>query len=192
MSPARHILAHDLGTTGNKATLYDPDGRVVARTFHGYETYYPHSGWAEQDAADWWEAVRACTQRLFAEARVAPEDVACISFSGQMQGCLPVDAQGRPLRRCIIWADQRAVAQAALLEERLGMERVYRITGHRISPTYSGPKIAWVREHEPDVFAQTHKFLHVKDSIICRLIGRFVTDPSDASGMNLYDLEKGA
>ncbi|NOZ26824.1 MAG: xylulokinase [Chloroflexi bacterium] len=191
MSPARYILAHDLGTTGNKATLYDPDGGVVARTFHGYDTHYPHSGWAEQDATDWWEAVRACTRRLLAEARMSPEEVACISFSGQMQGCLPVDGQGRPLRRCIIWADQRAVAQAALLEEKLGMERVYRITGHRISPTYSGPKIAWVREHEPDVFAQTHKFLHVKDYIICRLTGRFVTDRSDASGMNLYDLEKG-
>ncbi|HEY65424.1 MAG TPA: xylulokinase [Caldilineae bacterium] len=188
---APYILAHDLGTTGNKATLYDVDGQVVARAFQGYETYHPHGNWAEQDAADWWEAVEVCTRRLLAEARVAPEDVACISFSGQMQGCLPVDERGRPLRRCIIWADQRAVAQAASLEEKLGMERVYRITGHRISPTYSGSKIMWVREHEPDVFAQTHKFLHVKDYIAFRLTGRFVTDRSDASGMNLYDLKAG-
>ncbi len=191
MSPAQYILAHDLGTTGNKATLYGPDGEMLARTFYGYATHHPHSNWAEQDAADWWEAVRVCTRQLFASARVAPEDVACISFSGQMQGCLPVDRQGNPLRRCIIWADQRAVAQAALLEEKLGMERVYHITGHRISPTYSGPKILWLRDHELEVFAQTHKFLHVKDYIVYRLTGRFVTDRSDASGMNLYDLERG-
>lgn len=191
MSSAQCILAHDLGTTGDKATLYSPDGQVLARTFHGYHTYHPHSNWAEQDAAEWWEAVRTSTQRLFARARVGPEDVACISFSGQMMGCLPVDAQGRPLRRCIIWADQRAVEQAALLEEKLGMARVYRITGHRISPTYSGPKILWVRDNEPDIFAQTHKFLHVKDYIAYRLTGQFVTDRSDASGMSLYDLEGG-
>ncbi|MCD6290872.1 MAG: xylulokinase, partial [Anaerolineae bacterium] len=191
MSSATYILAHDLGTTGNKATLYSSDGEVVARTFYGYDTFYPRVGWAEQDAADWWEAVQICTHRLFAEARVSPGDVAAISFSGQMQGCLPVDEQGRPLRRCIIWADQRAVAQARLLEEKLGMARVYRITGHRISATYSGPKILWLRDHEPDIFARTYKFLHVKDYIVSRLTGRFVTDRSDASGMNLYDLRRG-
>ncbi len=191
MSQPQYILAHDLGTTGDKATLYSPDGRVVARTFQGYETYHPHSNWAEQDPADWWEAVRVCTQRLFADARARPEDVACISFSGQMQACLPVDRQGRPLRRCIIWADQRSVEQAAVLEARLGMDTVYRITGHRITPTLSGTKIMWVRDREPEVFAQTFKFLHVKDYIICRLTGRFVTDRSDASGMNLYDLMQG-
>ncbi len=185
------ILAHDLGTTGNKATLYSPEGQVVARTFHGYETYHPRSNWAEQDPADWWEAVRVGTQRLFTNAHVGPEDVACVSFSGQMQACLPVDRQGRPLRRCIIWADQRSVEQAAMLEARLGMAEVHRITGHRITPTLSGAKIMWVRDHEPDVFARTHKFLHVKDYIIYRLTGRFVTDRSDASGMNLYDLAQG-
>jgi xylulokinase len=191
MPQTQCILAHDLGTTGNKATLYGPDGQVLARTFHGYDTYHPHGNWAEQDAAAWWEAVRVSTQRLFAGARVGPENVACIAFSGQMMGCLPVDAQGRLLRRCIIWADQRAVTQAVLLEGKLGMEKVYRITGHRISPAYSAAKILWVRDNEPDVFAQAHKFLHVKDYIIYRLTGQFVTDRSDAAGMNLYDLEGG-
>lgn len=185
------VLAHDLGTTGNKATLYRSDGKILARTFQGYDTYHPHTNWVEQDATAWWEAVRTCTQRLFADARVGPENVACVSFSGMMLGCLPVDARGRPLRRCIIWADQRAEAQAALLEEKLGMQRVYTITGHRISPTYSGAKILWVRDNEPDVFAQTHKFLHAKDYIIHHLTGQFVTDRSDAASMNLYDLEGG-
>ncbi len=191
MSQPSSILAHDLGTTGNKATLYGPDGQMLARTFHGYETYHPRSNWAEQDAADWWEAVRVCTQRLFANAHVDPRDVACVSFSGQMQACLPMDIHGRPLRRCIIWADQRATEQAALLEAKLGMATVHRITGHRITPTLSGAKIMWVRDHEPDLFAQAHKFLHVKDYIVYRLTGRFVTDRSDASGMNLYDLAEG-
>ncbi|MBI3763234.1 MAG: xylulokinase, partial [Chloroflexi bacterium] len=183
------LLAHDLGTTGNKATLFDDGGRLIASAFSGYQVHYPQPTWAEQDPGDWWRAIVETTRRLLTESRVPPGDIAVVSFSGQMMGCLPVDAAGRPLRRCIIWADQRAVAQAARLAERVGEERLYRITGHRISPTYSGPKIMWVRENEPQVFAQAHKFLHVKDYIAHRMTGAFVTDRSDASGMNLYDLD---
>jgi xylulokinase len=188
----RFILAHDLGTTGNKATLFDDQGTMLASAFSGYETGHPEPHWAEQDAADWWRAVGDTTRQLLARSSVVPGDVAVISFSGQMMGCLPVDAAGRPLRRCIIWADQRAVDQANRLAARVGEERVYRITGHRISPTYSAPKILWLRDHEPDVFAQAHKFLHVKDYIAYRMTGAFVTDRSDASGMSLYHLERAA
>ncbi|PWH16107.1 MAG: xylulokinase [Ardenticatenia bacterium] len=187
----RYILAHDLGTTGNKATLFDAEGTMLASAFSGYETFHPYGHWAEQEPEDWWRAVIETTQKLLADARVAPQDVAVIGFSGQMMGCLPVDAHGRPLRRCIIWADQRAVEQADRLAAALGEEQVYRITGHRISPTYSGAKIMWVRDHEPDVFAQAYKFLHVKDFVAMRMTGAFVTDRSDASGMNLYHLEEG-
>jgi xylulokinase len=186
------ILAHDLGTTGNKATVFDSEGNMLASAFSGYETRHPQANWAEQDPADWWRAVGATTQQLLARSHIAPRDVAVVSFSGQMMGCLPVDANGRPLRRCIIWADQRAVDQATRLAASVGEERVYRITGHRVSPTYSGSKILWVRDREPDVFAQAHKFLHVKDYVAHRMTGAFVTDRSDASGMSLYNLEGGA
>ena len=187
----RCILAHDLGTTGNKATMFDDEGRLIANTFSGYETAHPHATWAEQDPGDWWRVVIGATRALLDKSRVAPQDIAVIAFSGQMMGCLPVDATGNPLRSCIIWADQRAVAQAAQLAERVGEERIYRITGHRISPTYSASKIMWVRDNEPDIFRQAHKFLHVKDYIAYRMTGVFTTDRSDASGMNLYDLEHG-
>ena len=187
----RFILAHDLGTTGNKATLFDDEGRLVASTFSGYETAHPQPTWAEQNPDDWWRAVTDATRELLCKSRVAPQDIAVIAFSGQMMGCLPVDAAGVPLRPCIIWADQRAVAQATRLAERVGEERVYCITGHRVSPTYSASKIMWVRDNEPDVFARAFKFLHVKDYIAYRMTGAFVTDRSDASGMSLYYLERG-
>ena len=187
----RYILAHDLGTTGDKATLFDDQGQMVASTFGGYETAHPQATWAEQDPGDWWRAVIGATRELLDKSRAAPQDIAVIAFSGQMMGCLPVGAAGNPLRSCIIWADQRAVAQSAQLSERVGEERIYRITGHRISPTYSASKIMWVRDNEPDIFGRAHKFLHVKDYIAHRMTGVFATDRSDASGMNLYDLEKG-
>lgn len=187
----RLLLAHDLGTTGDKATLFDDEGRLVASTFQGYDVHYPHPRWAEQDPADWWRAVRDTTRQLLASPGVAARDIAAVSFSGQMMGCLPVDRAGRPLRRCLIWADQRAEAQGEQVAAALGAERIYRITGHRIGPTYSIAKMLWLRDHEPDVFAASHKFLHVKDYIAYRMAGVFATDRSDASGMCLYDLDAG-
>lgn len=184
-----YVLAHDLGTTGNKATLYDPDGHLVASAFHGYPTEYAHTRWAEQDPADWWDAVCVSTHRLLDDAGVPGDDVACVTFSGQMMGCVPLDRQAKPLRRAIIWADQRALDEARRIEDRVSLEDVYRITGHRLSPSYSLSKILWLREHQPDIYDATYTFTHAKDAMVARMTGAFVTDPSDASGMNLYDLQ---
>jgi xylulokinase len=186
-----YVLAHDLGTTGNKATLYDREGCLTGSAFFAYETEYAHTGWAEQNPEDWWQAVCASTQRLLQQCGVARDDVACIVFSGQMMGCVPLDKRARPLRKAIIWADQRAVEQERWTSERVSPQQVYRITGHRLSASYSLSKMLWLRDHQPDIYNTTYKFMHAKDAIVARLTGAFVTDPSDASGMNLYDLERG-
>jgi xylulokinase len=94
------------------------------------------------------------------------------------------------LRKTIIWADMRSVEQAKFIEDKLSMEKVYKITGHRISPAYSAAKMLWVKNNQPDIYSKTYKFLHAKDYIIHKLTGEFVTDYSDASGMNLLDLNK--
>lgn len=187
--PPEYVLAHDLGTTGNKASLFDQEGKARASYFYGYETTYLNQNWVEQNPETWWEAICVSTRQLLARAEAAPGEVACVSFSGQMMGCVPVDRQARPLRSAIIWADTRAVAEAQELLERVGMEAAYKITGHRASASYSGAKILWVRNHQADIFRETNKFLQPKDYIVARLTGRFVTDYSDASGTNLYDLK---
>jgi xylulokinase len=185
------ILAHDLGTTGNKATLYDQEGALVSSAIYGYETEYAHTSWAEQDPEDWWRAVCASTRELLGQTKVRGDEVACIVFSGQMMGCVPLDKEARPLRKAIIWADQRSVEQERWVGERVSPEEVYRITGHRLSASYSLSKILWLRDHQPDIYTEAYKFVHAKDAIVARLTGVFVTDASDASGMNLYDLEGG-
>ncbi len=184
------ILAHDLGTTGNKATLFNTSGEIVASAFHGYGTEYAHIGWAEQNPEDWWEAFQHTSRKLVSERKIDPHRIAAVSFSGQMMGCLCVNREGKPLRNSIIWADQRGIAEAALLSERVGEEKVYQITGHRVSPTYSLAKLLWIRKHEKEVFQKTHKVLHAKDFLNFRLTGQFVTDYSDASSMNLFDIRK--
>ncbi len=187
-----YVLAHDLGTTGNKATLYDREGRLVGSAFYAYATEYAQTGWAEQNPEDWWQAVCASTRALLAQTGVRGDEIACITFSGQMMGCVPLDRQARPLRSAIIWADVRSVEQAAWVGERVPFEEVYRITGHRLSSSYSLTKILWLRDHQPDIYRATYKFVHAKDAMVARLTGVFVTDPSDASSMNLYDLEQDA
>ncbi|MBZ0310679.1 MAG: xylulokinase, partial [Anaerolineae bacterium] len=188
---AQFIIAHDLGTTGNKATLYDQEGRLTGAVFYPYETEYAHTGWAEQNPEDWWTAVCRSTRQLLQETHVSKNDIACVTFSGQMMGAVALDRGARPLRNAIIWADQRSLAQEAWVGERVSFEDVYRISGHRLSASYSLAKILWIRDHQPDIYQAAYKFVHAKDSIVARLTGQFVTDPSDASRMNLYDLETG-
>ena len=186
----KFILAHDLGTTGNKASLFDSAGEALASSFFGYDTEFAHVNWAEQNPEDWWQAVCVSTKALLSQASVSEKDIACITFSGQMMGCVAVDAKARPLRNAIIWADMRAESEADFLIEHAGWEETYRITGHRASSSYSGAKILWIRNNQPELFAQAHKFIHAKDFIVARLTGNFVTDYSDASGMNLYNLKE--
>lgn len=183
-----YILAHDLGTTGNKSTLFDADGQVVASTFGPYETAYPHANWAEQNPDDWWRAVCETTQALLAESNIAPAEIAAIGMCGQMMGCLPVDDAGKALRTCIIWADQRAQPQGAYIADRCGAALVYQRSGHRPSAAYSAAKILWIRDEQPEIFAQTRYFLQPKDYIVHRLTDQVVTDYSDASGTLLFDL----
>jgi xylulokinase len=182
------ILSHDLGTTGDKATLFRADGTLVASALASYPTSYTKPGWAEQNAADYWGAFCRSTRELTAAAGCSPGDIGVVSFSGQMMAALPVDARGEALRPSIIWADQRATAEAGELARRVPPDRIYALTGHRVSASYSAAKIMWIRANEPDVYRRAAKFLHAKDFVVCRLTGRMATDLSDASGMNLLDI----
>ncbi len=186
------ILAHDLGTTGNKANLFDDQGQLIASHTEQYAVDYAQAGWAEQDPLAWWQAVTTSTRALLAATRSDPADIAAVTFSGQMMGIVPIDAQGQPLRPAIIWADQRAVAEADLIGARCGLENIYRRTGHRVSPAYLAAKILWVKQHQPEVYQQTEKFLCAKDFVAFKLTGRCATDYSDASGSNLFDLTQRA
>ena len=188
--PTRYLLAHDLGTTGNKATLYSSDGELISSDFYGYDTHYPKHNWAEQNPNDWWEATCVSTKRLLEKSKVSPSDVAAISFSGQMMGAVMVDRAGTPLRECIIWADMRSDKQAADIAARVSTEETYEITGNPISPSYTIEKVMWIRDNQPDIFKRTHKFLHAKDYLVAKLTGNFVTDYTDASGTNAFDLVK--
>ncbi len=185
------IIAHDLGTTGNKASLHHDDGRLVASTTVGYPAYFAAGGVAEQNPDDWWDAVVRATRDLLSSTDTAPTDVGGLVVSGQMMGAVLLDGEGRPVRPAIIWADTRAGAQQRELEQALGAEHAYEMLGHRLNPTYSVEKVMWVRDNEPEVWERVRRFCVAKDYIVLGLTGRLATDRSDASGTNAYDQRTG-
>ena len=180
------LLAHDLGTSGNKATLFTEEGKLVGSFTVPYGTHYFNTNWSEQDPDDWWKAVCASTRALV--QGIDTRELAVICFSGQMMGCLCVDREGRPLRPAILYSDQRAVRECAAILAQIDAREFYRITGHRASASYSVEKLMWVRNNEPQVYARTFKMLHAKDYLNFRLTGVMATEHSDASGTNLLDL----
>lgn len=183
----KYLIAHDLGTSGDKASLFSIEGKLVKSYTASYKTHYFHNNYAEQETEDWWEAICRSTKEIVKE--IEPEAVLGISFSSQMQACVVVDEKGNALRPVMIWADQRSGEQMEKLTEKVGADRMYEINGHRPSASYSIEKLMWIRDHEAEVYQNTYKMLLAKDYIICRLTGKFVTDYSEASGTDAFDLK---
>ena len=184
----QYILAHDLGTSGNKTTLFDSDGRMIASVRRSYQTDYPKPGWVEQNPSDWWTAVCESTQALLEMGVVRPDQIECVVLCGHMMGCVLTGRDGKALGPAIIWADTRAAKQEQELVAVVGMEQGYKITGHRLSASYTAAKLLWVKNNETSLYNAAERVLNAKDYIIYRLTGNYITDYSDASGTNLFDL----
>lgn len=185
------IIAHDLGTTGNKASLHHPDGRLIEAITVNYPAHFASGGIAEQNPKDWWDAVVTATRTLL-ETTGHTGSISGIVISGQMMGAVLLDASGEPVRPAIIWADTRSGRQQQQLSEAVGDEQAYRILGHRLNPTYSIAKIMWVRDNEPELWDKVRHVCVAKDYIAYKLTGRLATDRSDASGTNAYDQASGS
>jgi xylulokinase len=189
------LLGLDLGTTGIKAALFAAeDGHVLASAFVEYPLMHPQPGWAEQNPADWWQATLAAIQvclRQGAERGVQPEDVRGVGLSGQMHGVVLLDGDSRVLRPCIIWADQRSDEQCRWITERVGLARLIELVSNPALPGFSAPKVLWVRDHEPELFARARLLLLPKDYIRYRLTGAVAMEISDAAGTCLLDVKKG-
>ncbi len=185
-----YLLAHDVGTSGSKAALYTSEGEFVASSVSEYPTYYPAPGCAEQNPEFWYAAVCSSTKALLETNGISPGDVAALSFSGQMMGCVPVLDDGSTPDRVMIWADNRSAAEAKRLGDSVGAQKLFRIAGARPSPSYSGSKIMWLRDNLPEIYNRTKCVLQPKDYICYRLTGELLTDYSDASGSNMFDITK--
>ncbi len=185
-----YFLGIDVSTTATKALLIDSVGKVIAvhSTTYGFET--PHPLWSEQDPELWWNGAQRSIRAVLDESQVDPYQVSGVGLTGQMHGLVLLDASKNVLRPAILWNDQRTQAQCDEIHQRIGRERFIQITGNVALTGFTAPKILWVREEEPDVYARVTNVLLPKDFIRYRLTGEFAMDKADAAGTVLMDLRQ--
>ena len=186
----RYLLGIDVGTTGTKTVLFDENGTVVADKTAEYPLIQPQNGWAEQNPADWWNAVKSTIKSVVKESNVDKENIVSIGLSGQMHGLVMLDENNDVIRNAILWCDGRTTEQCRKIEEIIGKERLIEITANPALEGFTAGKILWVKENEPENFEKCRKILLPKDYIRYLLCGEFATEVSDASGTQLLDIPK--
>lgn len=175
----------DIGTTATKAMVFTQEGKVVNHCCISYEMYHPQPDWSVQKPSEILTAVLACISNV--SVNITPQ---FISFSSAMQSVIAIDKEGNPLTDIILWADNRASKVANNLKNsHLGKE-FYRSTGLPIHTFCPMTKILWLREHQPEIFAKTYKFISIKEYVWHHLTGEYVIDSSMASGTGMMDIEK--
>ena len=179
-------LGIDLGTSGLKLLLLNTRHQVLASVDAPLTLQRPHPTWSEQHPADWWQGLQDAVVQLRAAAPEAWRQVRAIGLSGQMHGAVVLGAQAEVLRPAILWNDGRAELQCAELEQRVRQSR--QITGNLAMPGFTAPKLLWLQQHEPALFAQIKQVLLPKDWLRLQLTGEAVSDMSDASGTLWLDV----
>ncbi|HEX4509121.1 MAG TPA: FGGY family carbohydrate kinase, partial [Burkholderiaceae bacterium] len=179
-------LGLDLGTSSLKVLLLGADGHVVGQAAAPLEVSRPHPRWSEQAPAAWWQALTEAMAALRREHGQALRTVQGIGLSGQMHGATLLDERDEVLRPAILWDDGRSAAQCDELMRRA--PDLWRITGNLAMPGFTAPKLLWVREHEPEIFARVRKVLLPKDWLRWRLTGEYFSDMSDAAGTLWLDV----
>jgi xylulokinase len=184
-----HLLGLDVGTTGCKAVLFNGDGALLASASREYPVEYPHPTWAEQDIEAVWALALDAMAEAVSVARV--REVAAIGLSVHGEAVTPVDAAWHPLRPTILGMDTRTDAQNEWLRERVGGKALFEQTGMPIHTINTLPKLLWIRDNEPDVWAAAAKFVLVEDFLIARMTGQAFISSCLASRTQLYDLAAG-
>lgn len=180
------FLGLDLGTSSLKALLLDDAQRVIASADEALDVQRPHPLWSEQDPAAWWAATDRALRRLAATHPAEMAAVRALGLSGQMHGAVLLDGAQRVLRPAILWNDGRSGDECAALEA--AEPRLRATAGNLAMPGFTAPKLAWVRRHEPEVFARTALVLLPKDWLRLQLCGEAVSEMSDASGTLWLDV----
>ncbi|MEM0898819.1 MAG: xylulokinase [Pseudomonadota bacterium] len=173
------FLGIDLGTSGVKIVLVDDDQKIVGSADASLDVMRPHDGWSEQSPADWISATKRAMSILRRDHAHQMMMVEGVGLSGQMHGATLLDEADKPLRPCILWNDTRSHAQAAKLD---AIPAFREKTGNIVFPGFTAPKLAWVRDEEPEIFAKVKKVLLPKDYLRLWLTGEHISEMSDSSG----------
>jgi len=196
------LLGIDYGTGGCKVTALGTDGSFVGEASTEYVTYHEHPGWSEQEPADWWTALCESLKKLAAKG-VNLADVAACALDGSTHNAVLLGPTGspaldsvltdrsfRPVRRTIMWTDQRATAECDALRAGWG-EKVFSTCYQMPAPTWTLPQMMWLKANEPEALKRTEHVLFVKDYVRYLLTGHAATDRIEAQGTLFFDMKKG-
>ncbi len=186
------FVAIDVGTTGARASAVGLDGRVIREARHPYPTSTPQPGWAEQDPRHWREAAVAALAELAGADEVAPVNVRAIGLTGQCPTVAPFGADREPVGPGLLYRDNRATDEADEMRELVGDATLHARTGHVPTAFHVGPKVMWLRRHEPGTFAATDRYLQPRDVVLHVLTGVTATDETHANSTVLFDLRERA
>ena len=182
-----YYIGVDLGTSAVKLILMAEDGSLRNIQSCEYPLFFPENGWSEQNPADWWNAVVKGIHKLCFD--ISPDQVAGISFGGQMHGLVALDASDQVIRPAILWNDGRTEEETRYLNEEIGTDKLAEYTGNIAFAGFTAPKLLWMQKHEPELFARIRKIMLPKDYLCYRMTGVHATDYSDAAGTLLLDVK---
>ncbi|WP_299997236.1 xylulokinase [uncultured Cedecea sp.] len=181
-------LGIDAGTSEIKALVLDDNGTILATAGVPLTVQRPHPHWSEQQPEAWWQALNQAVQQLRSNIGERWSEISAIGLSGQMHGAVLLNNQGEVLRPCILWNDTRSAAQCERLTRKA--PQLHAIAGNLAMPGFTAPKLLWVAEHEPDIFAQTAYVLLPKDYLRWCMTGEMVSEMSDAAGTLWLDVAR--
>lgn len=186
-----YLLGIDLGTSSVKAVLVDEKGSLLAIGQEEYVFDIPREGWAEQDPDVWWKATAVAIADALHVSCINPGDIACVGLAGQMHALVPLDQERLPVRKAIIWCDQRTMAQVEEIRRILGDERLGEIAHSPIATGFQIASLLWMKEKEPDLYEKIATVILPKDYIRLKLTGDLSTDVTDAAATLALDSDAG-
>ena len=179
----------DIGTTHAKGIVLDSNGSLLFEKKAGYPIIRPQAGYEEQDPRQVFGVVEQILRETI-QWSAAHGDITQIGFSAGMHSLLAVDQEGNPLCHAMIWADTRSISESRKFQSHKLAGKLYEQTGVPLHPMSPFCKIAWIKQHRPELFAHTHKFISLKEYVLYRFLGSYLVDYSMASATGLFNIRE--
>ena len=186
-----YLLGIDIGTSACKVAVFDREGQVMASGSGDYPVYYPKEGWAEQDPEEWWTAVCGAIQKTLHKGGISPEQIAGVGIDGQSWSAIAIDQEGKVLTNTPIWMDTRAQSICDRLNEEIGADEIFKVSGNSLQPSYTTAKILWYKENLPEIYPKIYKILQSNSYIAFKLTGAVTQELSQGYGLHCFNMREG-
>ena len=184
------IMSIDVGTTGCRTIIFDENGKSINQSYQEYKSIYLSSRWIDHDPKTWLQATQETVKKVIKEIGDDKTYLSVIAVTSQRATFIPVDKSGEPLDNAILWQDKRAIEETKYLVNEFGSDGIYHITGLKIDPYFTLPKLLWLKRNKTDIYHHSNMFLSVQDFIIHYLTGEFKTEWTQASRTMLFNIDQ--